>query len=76
MADIEEDVDKHKDDSLRKHKAGGAHWKRELASDSEEAVKADKGHGATKESVAELQERTKKMAEESAKSGTSGHEGM
>ncbi|TQW00145.1 hypothetical protein IF1G_00076 [Cordyceps javanica] len=66
-----DDVDKHKLDSLRKHKDGAPRWKRELASDSEEAVKADKGHGAAAESVQQLQERTKKMAEEQKKSGTS-----
>ncbi|KAM3452052.1 hypothetical protein MY3296_004789 [Beauveria thailandica] len=71
-----DDVDKHKLDSLRKHKEGSAHWKRELASDSEEAVKADKGRGAAKETVKQLQERTKKMAEESSRSGTSSNEGM
>ncbi|OAA79839.1 Mitochondrial carrier protein PET8 [Akanthomyces lecanii RCEF 1005] len=71
-----DDVDKHKLDSLRKQKDSAGHWKRELASDSEEAVKADKGHGAASESVEQLQERTKKMAEESKKSGTSSHEGM
>ncbi|EGX90376.1 Mitochondrial carrier protein PET8 [Cordyceps militaris CM01] len=71
-SNTDDDVDKHKLDSLRKHKDGAGHWKRELASDSEEAVKADKGHGAAAtESVQELQERTKKMAEESRKSGTS-----
>ncbi|OAA63932.1 Mitochondrial carrier protein PET8 [Cordyceps fumosorosea ARSEF 2679] len=75
-SNTDDDVDKHKLDLLRKHKEGTAHWKRELASDSEEAVKADKGHGAAKESVQELQERTKKMAEESATGGTSRHEGM
>ncbi|KAM3529283.1 hypothetical protein NHJ13051_001944 [Beauveria bassiana] len=71
-----DDVDKHKLDLLRKHKDGSAHWKRELASDSEEAVKADKGYGASKETLEQLQERTKKMAEESRRSGTSSHEGM
>lgn len=35
-------------------------------------MKADKG----RESVEQLQQRTKKMAEESSKSGTSKHEGM
>ncbi|KAJ3481567.1 hypothetical protein NLG97_g7792 [Lecanicillium saksenae] len=72
----DDDVDKHKLDSLRKHKDGAAHWKRELASDSEEAVKADKGHGAAKESVEQLQERTKKLAEDGKQDGTSRHEGM
>ncbi|KAJ6788494.1 hypothetical protein PWT90_09676 [Aphanocladium album] len=76
QSDTDDDVDKHKLDSLRKHKDGAAHWKRELASDSEEAVKADRGHGAAKESVEELQHRTKKLAEDSKQDGTSRHEGM
>ncbi|KAF1739320.1 hypothetical protein MY4038_000486 [Beauveria bassiana] len=75
-SNTDDDVDKHKLDLLRKHKDGSAHWKRELASDSEEAVKADKGYGASKETLEQLQERTKKMAEESSRSGTSSHEGM
>ena len=41
---LETDVDyeHHKQDSLKKQKEGAAHWKPELASDSEEAVKADR----------------------------------
>jgi hypothetical protein len=35
-------VDKHKIESLKKQKEGKGHWKPELASDSEEAVKADR----------------------------------
>ena len=67
---------KHKDDSLAKQKQGKGHWKPELASDSEEAVKADraasgKSAGSLEDNIKELQERTKKAAEESSKSGTS-----
>ncbi|KAG5974265.1 hypothetical protein E4U55_008242 [Claviceps digitariae] len=36
------DYDKHKKDSLAKQKKGEGQWKPELASDSEEAVRADK----------------------------------
>lgn len=36
------DYTKHKDDSLTKVKKGEQHWKAELASDSEEAIKADR----------------------------------
>ncbi|OAR02525.1 hypothetical protein LLEC1_07448 [Akanthomyces lecanii] len=60
------DVEKHKHDSLREQKDSAGQWKRELASDSEEAVRADRGN----ESVEQLQEKTKKLAEESKKSGT------
>ncbi|KAK1639352.1 hypothetical protein BDP81DRAFT_420814 [Colletotrichum phormii] len=34
--------EKHKQDSLSKQKQGKGHWKPELASDSEEAIKADR----------------------------------
>lgn len=63
-------VDKHKADLLKKHQSGQAHWKPELASDSEEAVKADRNsHG----NIKELQDRTKHHAEETSKAGTSSH---
>ncbi|KAI1404119.1 hypothetical protein F4819DRAFT_483946 [Hypoxylon fuscum] len=68
------DPEKHKQDLLAKHKAGKGHWKPELASDSEEAVKADR-HGS-KEDVASMQERTKNAAEENSKSGTSMRDGL
>ncbi|KAF3058910.1 hypothetical protein CFAM422_011947 [Trichoderma lentiforme] len=42
------DYDLHKRDSLAKQKKGSGHWKPELASDSEEAVKADR---ASKENL-------------------------
>ncbi len=35
-------AERHKQDSLAKQKAGKGHWKPELASDSEESVKADR----------------------------------
>ena len=65
-------------DSLKKQKEGKGHWKPELASDSEEAVKADRS--GPKESASDamkrLQERTKAAAEETSKSGTSMHDGL
>ncbi|TPX07792.1 uncharacterized protein E0L32_010479 [Thyridium curvatum] len=77
------EVDKHKGDLLKKHKDGQAHWKPELASDSEEAVKADRaetdGGGASSspaEAMKKLQERTKKAAEETSKAGTSMRDGL
>ncbi|UKZ56480.1 hypothetical protein TrVGV298_010317 [Trichoderma virens] len=36
------DYELHKRDSLAKQKRGSGHWKPELASDSEEAVRADR----------------------------------
>ncbi|KAJ2971733.1 hypothetical protein NQ176_g7548 [Zarea fungicola] len=77
VPDLDNDVDKHKLDSIRKQQSGTGHWKRELASDSEEAIKADKGQqSGAKESVEALQERTKRAAEETNRSGTSHQEGM
>lgn len=72
------DYDLHKKDSLAKQKQGSGHWKPELASDSEEALKADRaskdGHAA--ERIEALQERTKKAAEETSKAGTSMRDAM
>ncbi|QUC20853.1 uncharacterized protein UV8b_05094 [Ustilaginoidea virens] len=67
------DYEKHKKDSLDKQKKGSGHWKPELASDSEEAVRADR---SSEEDVAAMQERTKRAAEETSKSGTSMRDGM
>ncbi|CEJ92431.1 hypothetical protein VHEMI08085 [[Torrubiella] hemipterigena] len=47
-----ENVEQHKHDLLQKHGQGRGEWKPELASDSEEAVRADKG----KQSIKEMQE--------------------
>ncbi|KAF4587627.1 Mitochondrial carrier protein PET8 [Ophiocordyceps camponoti-floridani] len=65
------DYDHHKQDSLSKQRRGAGHWKPELASDSEEAVKADRGAAGEKDDLRSLQERTKGVAEEKAKAGTS-----
>ena len=79
-------------DSLSKQKDGKGHWKPELASDSEEMIRADRefsqttnrrentGSGPASEAhIRELQERTKRHAEEKTKAGTSprdpAHEG-
>ncbi|KAJ4200413.1 hypothetical protein NW767_007477 [Fusarium falciforme] len=67
------DFDKHKQDSLAKQKKGTGHWKPELASDSEEAVKADR---SADEPAKDLQERTKRAAEETSKAGTSMRDNM
>ncbi|KAM0256511.1 hypothetical protein ACHAQJ_004922 [Trichoderma viride] len=72
------DYDLHKKDSLAKQKKGSGHWKPELASDSEEAVKADRAsrEGTPAERMEALQERTKRAAEETSKAGTSMRDGM
>ncbi|KAK7746628.1 hypothetical protein SLS53_001813 [Cytospora paraplurivora] len=67
-SDGSHDYDLHKQDSLSKQKSGQGHWKPELASDGEEAIRADRtGH----EDISKLQERTKKVPEEKSKKGTS-----
>ena len=68
------DYEKHKQDSLSKQKQGSGHWKPELASDSEEAVKADRSEQGTDPKT--LQERTKRAAEETHKAGTSMRDGL
>ncbi|OLN86287.1 hypothetical protein CCHL11_04186 [Colletotrichum chlorophyti] len=60
--------EKHKQDSLAKQKEGKGHWKPELASDSEEAVKADRYENADPKT---LQERTKGHAQEKSEAGSS-----
>ncbi|KAK1242483.1 hypothetical protein MKX08_005295 [Trichoderma sp. CBMAI-0020] len=72
------DYDLHKKDSLAKQKKGSGHWKPELASDSEEAVKADRASrdSHASEQIAALQERTKRSAEETSKAGTSLRDAM
>ncbi|KAK0639224.1 hypothetical protein B0T16DRAFT_338669 [Cercophora newfieldiana] len=72
------DYEKHKKDSIEKQKRGQGHWKPELASDSEESVKADRmsPQEAGKEAMKRLQEQTKGRAEETAKHGTSMKDNM
>ena len=61
--------EKHKQDSLNKSKEGKGHWKPELASDSEEAITADRSahddHSA--EGIKELQKKTAEHAEKKQK---------
>ncbi|KAI1109236.1 hypothetical protein F5Y14DRAFT_456243 [Nemania sp. NC0429] len=73
------DPEKHKQDGLSKQKSGKGHWKPELASDSEEAVKADRAasqSGGKSEDFSSLQNRTKATAEETSKTGTSMRDGL
>lgn len=62
MTETDVDYEKHKQESLQNQKQGKGEWKRELASDSEEAVKAEKDHGH--EDIATMQKRTKDHAEQ------------
>ncbi|KAK3943574.1 hypothetical protein QBC46DRAFT_351451 [Diplogelasinospora grovesii] len=73
-----EEFDKHKQDSLSKQKEGKGHWKPELASDSEEDIKADRmtPEDASEATMKRLQERTKAAAEETHKHGTSMRDGL
>lgn len=74
--------EKHKQDSLKKAKSGKGHWKPELASNSEESIKADRAAAwgesteSREEHIRRLQERTKAAAEEITKSGTSMRDGL
>jgi len=73
-----EQSERHKQDLLKKQKEGKGHWKPELASDSEEAVTADRhvyGNNKT-ETLEELQKRTVQHAEKKHKHGTSQDPGM
>ncbi|EHK97706.1 hypothetical protein M7I_6593 [Glarea lozoyensis 74030] len=55
----------HKQDQLKKQKEGKGHWKPELASNSEEAIAADRNN--KDESPEELQKRTQHHAAEKHK---------
>jgi len=68
------DYEKHKQDQLQKQKEGKGHWKPELASNSEEAISADRHHEG--ESVEDMQKRTADHAEKKHQAGTSQDSGM
>ncbi|GAB1313374.1 hypothetical protein MFIFM68171_03584 [Madurella fahalii] len=72
------DFDIHKQDSLAKQKKGQGHWKPELASVSEESVKADRmgPREAGEAAMKRLQDQTKQSAEELRKHGTSMKDGL
>ncbi|KAI9795417.1 MAG: hypothetical protein M1835_005838 [Candelina submexicana] len=56
----------HKQDQLRKQKEGKGHWKHELASNSEAAVKADREElHASDENIAQMQKETEDAAKRS-----------
>jgi len=70
--------EKHKQDQIQKQKEGKGHWKPELASDSEEAISADRAHKEKggEESIEELQNRTREHAQKKLKHGTSQDTGL
>ncbi|KAI9721969.1 MAG: hypothetical protein M1812_001927 [Candelaria pacifica] len=54
----------HKQDQLDKQKEGKGHWKHELASNSEAAVKADREElHASEENIAQMQKETEDAAQ-------------
>ncbi|EKD12276.1 hypothetical protein MBM_09597 [Drepanopeziza brunnea f. sp. 'multigermtubi' MB_m1] len=61
MPNQAEHNEKHKQDQLQKQKEGKGQWKPELASDSEEALNAERhsGHG----SIEELQKKSAEQAQ-------------
>jgi len=63
--DLGEQNHKHIQDGLEKQKQGKGHWKPELASDSEEAVAADRHehNDHSEEGIKELQHKTKEHAQ-------------
>ncbi|KAG4434989.1 hypothetical protein IFR05_009514 [Cadophora sp. M221] len=68
-----EENEKHKQDTLQKQKEGKGHWKPELASDSEEAVVADR---SSNESIEEMQKKTAEHVQKKQKHGTSQDPGL
>lgn len=71
--DLAAQNEKHKQDQLTKQKDGKGHWKPELASDSEEAVAADRHQhdDHSEEGLKDLQKKTAEHAEKKHKHGTS-----
>jgi len=63
--DQAETNDRHKQDTLQKQKDGKGHWKPELASDSEEAVAADRQ--SKNDSIEEMQKKTAEHVEKKHK---------
>ncbi|KAL1607801.1 hypothetical protein SLS60_002739 [Paraconiothyrium brasiliense] len=63
-----EEVQKTKEDQLKKQKEGKGHWEEGLASDSESIIKADRGEvKASAETIKKLQEETAKVAGEKSR---------
>ncbi|KAL9629136.1 MAG: hypothetical protein Q9164_007006 [Protoblastenia rupestris] len=63
-------IDEHKNDQLDKQKEGKGHWKRELSSNSESAIKADREEITNAEDdIAKLQKQTSGTMEEDHEQG-------
>ncbi|KAL8758784.1 MAG: hypothetical protein Q9184_003825 [Pyrenodesmia sp. 2 TL-2023] len=61
-------IDEHKHDQLRKQEEGKNHWKKELASNSESAVKADRDEVPdVDEDISKLQKQTSEAAQSERK---------
>jgi len=61
---LHEEIDHHKNDQLQKQKDGKGHWKGELASQSEAAIKADREEiNASEETISKLQKETEQYAQ-------------
>ncbi|MCJ1236555.1 hypothetical protein MMC14_004536 [Varicellaria rhodocarpa] len=73
LEDLHKEIDHHKNDQLNKQKEGKGHWKGELASQSEAALKADKdGLSASDEDMGKMQHETKHHAEKQHKENKDG----
>jgi len=61
---LHEEIDHHKNDQLQKQKDGKGHWKGELASQSEAALKADREEiDASEDTINNLQKETEQYAQ-------------
>lgn len=61
-------IDHHKDDQLNKQKEGKGHWKKELSSNSEAALKADREEiPNTEDHISNMQKQTSEDAENERK---------
>ncbi|MCJ1465045.1 hypothetical protein MMC07_003660 [Pseudocyphellaria aurata] len=57
------EIERHKNDQLQKQKDGKGHWKQELSSNSEAALKADREKvKSAEEDIAKLQKETAETA--------------
>lgn len=71
VPDLGSKYEQHKQDQLNKQKEGKNHWKPELASQSEEAINADKSD----KGIDQMKRETKERADRERKSGTTTSQG-
>ncbi|MCJ1252329.1 hypothetical protein MMC24_000134 [Lignoscripta atroalba] len=65
---MDHEIDHHKNDQIQKQKEGKGEWKGELASQSEAAIKADRGDiDSSEDTINKLQKETENFAEEQHK---------